>query len=164
MGGPTSSWGSRNRITCLTLQERDDDDDKMYSTNNTKYTFGVYFFAHFTVQPEWSGSLCHVVHFCSYIINHTFALGVNNRIHLEYDIQMSSVIIWSCSYLCHGDMKGREGTAPITDRLQLYPTSRFTPTLHWVRAWVDPRASLSILERSVLPLRRSEPRIAPPEA
>ena len=27
MEGPTSSWGSRNRITCLTLQEHDDDDD-----------------------------------------------------------------------------------------------------------------------------------------
>ena len=27
MEGPTSSWGSRNRITCLTLQEHDDNDD-----------------------------------------------------------------------------------------------------------------------------------------
>jgi len=27
MEGPTSSWGSRNRLTCLTLQEHDDDDD-----------------------------------------------------------------------------------------------------------------------------------------
>ena len=27
MEGQTSSWGSRNRITCLTLQEHDDDDD-----------------------------------------------------------------------------------------------------------------------------------------
>ena len=27
MEGPTSSWGSRNRITCLTLQEHDDDDE-----------------------------------------------------------------------------------------------------------------------------------------
>jgi len=27
MEGPTSSWGSRNRITCLTFQEHDDDDD-----------------------------------------------------------------------------------------------------------------------------------------
>ena len=27
MEGPTSSRGSRNRITCLTLQEHDDDDD-----------------------------------------------------------------------------------------------------------------------------------------
>jgi len=27
MEGPTSSWGSRNRITCQTLQEHDDDDD-----------------------------------------------------------------------------------------------------------------------------------------
>ena len=27
MEGPTSSGGSRNRLTCLTLQERDDDDD-----------------------------------------------------------------------------------------------------------------------------------------
>ena len=27
MEGPTSSWGSRNRITCLTLQEYDDDYD-----------------------------------------------------------------------------------------------------------------------------------------
>ena len=26
MEGPTSSWGSRNRVTCLTLQEHDDDD------------------------------------------------------------------------------------------------------------------------------------------
>ena len=26
MEGPTSSWGSRNRLTCLTLQEHDDDD------------------------------------------------------------------------------------------------------------------------------------------
>ena len=26
MEGPTSSGGSRNRITCLTLQEHDDDD------------------------------------------------------------------------------------------------------------------------------------------
>ena len=25
--GPTSSWGLRNRITLLTLQEHDDDDD-----------------------------------------------------------------------------------------------------------------------------------------
>jgi len=25
--GPTLSWGSRNRLTCLTLQEHDDDDD-----------------------------------------------------------------------------------------------------------------------------------------
>ena len=25
--GPTSSWGLRNRITLLTLQERDDDDE-----------------------------------------------------------------------------------------------------------------------------------------
>ena len=30
MEGPTSSWGSRNRITCLTLQEHDDDDDIVY--------------------------------------------------------------------------------------------------------------------------------------
>jgi hypothetical protein len=27
MEGPTSSGGSRNRLTCLTLQEHDDDDD-----------------------------------------------------------------------------------------------------------------------------------------
>ena len=27
MEGPTSSWGSKNRITCRTLQEHDDDDD-----------------------------------------------------------------------------------------------------------------------------------------
>jgi hypothetical protein len=27
MEGPTPSGGSRNRITCLTLQEHDDDDD-----------------------------------------------------------------------------------------------------------------------------------------
>ena len=27
MEGPTSSSGSRNRLTCLTLQEHDDDDD-----------------------------------------------------------------------------------------------------------------------------------------
>ena len=27
MEGPTSSWGSRNRLTCLTLQKHDDDDD-----------------------------------------------------------------------------------------------------------------------------------------
>jgi len=27
MEGPTSSWGSRNRIIFLTLQEHDDDDD-----------------------------------------------------------------------------------------------------------------------------------------
>ena len=27
MEGQTSSWGSRNRITCLTLQEHDDDDE-----------------------------------------------------------------------------------------------------------------------------------------
>jgi len=27
MEGPTSSWGSRNRITCLILQKHDDDDD-----------------------------------------------------------------------------------------------------------------------------------------
>jgi len=27
MEGPTSSWRSRNRLTCLTLQEHDDDDD-----------------------------------------------------------------------------------------------------------------------------------------
>ena len=27
MEGPTSSSASRNRITCLTLQEHDDDDD-----------------------------------------------------------------------------------------------------------------------------------------
>ena len=27
MEGPTSSAGSRNRLTCLTLQEHDDDDD-----------------------------------------------------------------------------------------------------------------------------------------
>ena len=26
--GPTSSWGLRNRITLLTLQEHDDDDDE----------------------------------------------------------------------------------------------------------------------------------------
>ena len=30
MEGPTSSWGSRNRLTCLTLQEHDDDDDDDY--------------------------------------------------------------------------------------------------------------------------------------
>ena len=28
MEGPTSSWGSRNRITCLTLQEHDHDDER----------------------------------------------------------------------------------------------------------------------------------------
>ena len=36
MEAPTSSWGSRNRLTCLTLQEHDDDDDdddKKYVTN-----------------------------------------------------------------------------------------------------------------------------------
>jgi hypothetical protein len=27
MEGPTSSGGSRNRLTCLTLQEHDDDDE-----------------------------------------------------------------------------------------------------------------------------------------
>ena len=27
MEGPTASGGSRNRLTCLTLQEHDDDDD-----------------------------------------------------------------------------------------------------------------------------------------
>ena len=27
MEGPTSSWGSRNSLICLTLQEHDDDDD-----------------------------------------------------------------------------------------------------------------------------------------
>jgi len=27
MEGPTSSGGSRNRLTCLNLQEHDDDDD-----------------------------------------------------------------------------------------------------------------------------------------
>jgi hypothetical protein len=27
MEGPTSSGGSRNRLTCLSLQEHDDDDD-----------------------------------------------------------------------------------------------------------------------------------------
>ena len=27
MEGPTSSSGSRNRLTCLTLQKHDDDDD-----------------------------------------------------------------------------------------------------------------------------------------
>jgi len=27
MEGPTSSWGLRNRLTCLTLQEDDDDDN-----------------------------------------------------------------------------------------------------------------------------------------
>ena len=27
MEGPTSSWGSMNRLICLTLQEHDDDDD-----------------------------------------------------------------------------------------------------------------------------------------
>jgi len=27
MEGPTSSWGSRNRIICLIFQEHDDDDD-----------------------------------------------------------------------------------------------------------------------------------------
>jgi hypothetical protein len=27
MEGPTSSGGSRNRLTCLTLQEHDDDDN-----------------------------------------------------------------------------------------------------------------------------------------
>ena len=30
MEGPTSSWGSRNRTTCLTLQEHDDDYDDIY--------------------------------------------------------------------------------------------------------------------------------------
>ena len=30
MEGPTSSWGSRNRLTCLTLQEHDDDDESVY--------------------------------------------------------------------------------------------------------------------------------------
>ena len=29
MEGPTSSGGSRNRLTCLNLQEHDDDDDEM---------------------------------------------------------------------------------------------------------------------------------------
>ena len=35
MEGPTSSGGSRNRLTCLTLQEHDDDEerDKIYKTN-----------------------------------------------------------------------------------------------------------------------------------
>ena len=33
MEGPTSSSGSRNRITCLTLQEHDDDDDELTSAS-----------------------------------------------------------------------------------------------------------------------------------
>ena len=31
MEGPTSSWGSRNRITCPTIQEHHDDDDDIKS-------------------------------------------------------------------------------------------------------------------------------------
>ena len=37
MEGPTSSWGSRNRLTCLTLQEHDDDDDSKASSTS-QYT------------------------------------------------------------------------------------------------------------------------------
>jgi hypothetical protein len=35
MEGPTSSGGSRNRLTCLTLQEHDDDDDDFNLTRIT---------------------------------------------------------------------------------------------------------------------------------
>ena len=37
MEGPTSSWGSRNRITCLTLQEHDDDDDDDENLWNSEF-------------------------------------------------------------------------------------------------------------------------------
>ena len=46
MEGPTSSCGSRNRITCLTLQEYDDDDDDKYTMmckSNAKKNFIVFF-------------------------------------------------------------------------------------------------------------------------
>ena len=36
MEGPTSSGGSRNRLTCLNLQEHDDDDDDKYTQDTTK--------------------------------------------------------------------------------------------------------------------------------
>ena len=35
MEGPTSYGGSRNRLTCLTLQEHDDDDNNNNNNNNT---------------------------------------------------------------------------------------------------------------------------------
>ena len=34
MEGPTSSGGLRNRLTCLTLQEHDDDDDEVLKLFN----------------------------------------------------------------------------------------------------------------------------------
>ena len=36
MEGPTSSGGSRNRLTCLNLQEHDDDDDIYICTHKSK--------------------------------------------------------------------------------------------------------------------------------
>ena len=48
MEGPTSSRGSRNRLTCLTLQEHDDDDDKLAKENTngvpSDQTVGISFF------------------------------------------------------------------------------------------------------------------------
>ena len=41
MEGPTSSGGSRNRITCLTLQEHDDDDDDDDTLDEGLYIFMI---------------------------------------------------------------------------------------------------------------------------
>ena len=46
MEGPTSSWGSRNRITCLTLQEHDDDVEFFQDVRKTKFLA-----SYETVQP-----------------------------------------------------------------------------------------------------------------
>ena len=70
MEGPTSSWGSRNRITCLTLQELDDDDDGMRLLRYPRTCYGYvnavecYYIALFGltgVMRSFSVACCHVI-------------------------------------------------------------------------------------------------------
>ena len=53
MEGPTSSWGSRNRITCLTLQEHDDDDIKCQTNLSIHINMRHIYL--------WTHAVCHVV-------------------------------------------------------------------------------------------------------